>query len=336
MAIAKTTDSTFTNERLIPFLEKKLLLHAAYTLRWYDISKKGELKKGSNAKTIRWFRRREASAANVKAISEGANPEARGGHPVLQAAEATLAQYGDVYSLTDVMDAIDAYEPLKNEIGAMGEDAGLKVDTVIRDVVVAALLNSDNSLSRFAGVNTGDSSADFTTLAAATNGATYQFSRAFALGMKTALRVKRAPKVDGKYYAGLIPPEHSHDFVQDTEWMNPSDYSKPEQRWAGEIGQMDGIRWIEIDNSFKESSTYGTFDAAGDVFSSFVVGRDAVGVPKMGGTNDPVKPKVFILDKEEKSDPLNLQIMAGWKVWWAAKVLNASFVCQGRALSSFA
>lgn len=330
-----TGTSGFT-DRMETYLQKKLLLHAVPTLRWYPLCKKGELAAKSNSLTMRFFRRRLADAANARAVTtEGTAVAARTGNPIIKAVDVTLGQIMDVWELTDVVDIIDAYEPLKAEIGAMGEDAGLKCDTDIRNAVITALLNSDNRNSQFAGITpTLDSSADFTSLAAG-SAAANKMTRAFALGMKTRLRTQMAPKLRGKYYGGILGAELAHDFVQDTHWMAPSDYSKPEQRWTGEIGMMDGIVWQEADNTFIENNTYNTFDAAGDIYSCFVVGGEAVGCPKMGGTNDPTRPRVNVLDKADKSDPANQKIVAAWKLFWKSVVLNPAWVIHGRAMSTY-
>lgn len=335
MAMTTTTNPATVADRLQTYFSKKLLAHQMNTLRLNEFGMKAELPQKSKSKTIRWFRKRIADATRVETLTEGV-PSATFAEFELDYVESTLVQLGEKFKLSDVLQIIDAYDPLEMNIGSMGEDAALKADGVVRDAIIAGVLNSNaalNSSEKFAGVTpTASSNADFTSLQALSTGQA-KITRARALGCKTQLKVNLAPMINNRYI-GIIAPQISHDLVQDQDWLKPHQYKDTKNLYEGEIGELDGIRYVEATNPFIED-LYGTYSAAGAVFSTFFFGRDAYGVPKMAGTSSPWAPKVVILDKADKSDPLNQFVIAGWKAFYAAKLLNAKYMVNLRTKTTF-
>lgn len=322
--------------RLQTFFSKKLLQHQVNNLRLNEFGMKADLPQKMKSKTIRWFRKRVADSSRVQSLSEGVALSTYAEFN-LDYVEATLAQLGELFKLSDVLQMIDAYEPLKMAVSSMGEDAALKADDVTRDAIISGALNSDdatNGTEIFAGVTpTADSSTDFASLLAL-DAANAKMTRARALGCKTGLKVNLAPQINGRYI-GVIAPQITHDLVQDDDWLKPHQYKDTEALYKGEVGELDGIRYVEATNPFIEDATYGTYSASGGIFSTFIFGRDAFGVPKMAGTSSPWAPRVVILDKADKTDPLNQYVMAGWKAFYTSKLLNEDFIKVLRTKSTF-
>ena len=333
MEMTTTTNPADVANRLQIYFSKKLLAHAVPTLRLSEFAQKAELPQKASTKQIRFFRKRKPKTADVITLTEGVAPT-NYTEIDLEKVDVDLAQYGELTKLSDVMSLIDAYEPLQMGIESMGEDAALHADTIVRNAIVLGMNDADNYHERFAGITqSGDSSADFATMDALT-AAEAKNTRATMLGAATKLKTVPAPRISGNYVA-VIPPEVSHDMTQDKDWMEASKYSAVHQLFKGEMGMLDGIRYVEANNPFIELNTYKTFDATGGVYSTFVLGRDAFGCPKLAGTSSPWAPGVAVLNKADKTDPLNQYTLAGWKIFFAGILLNKEFNCLVRSKSTF-
>jgi N4-gp56 family major capsid protein len=122
---------------------------------------------------------------------------------------------------------------------------------------------------------------------------------------------------------------------RDTVWINASTYSAVKQLFQGEIGELDGIRYVEHTNPWGESSTEGTRDiATPTIWSSVFTGKDAYGVVELSGKG-PNSPQIMISNKPDKSDPLNQLLIAGWSAFYTSVVLNPAFGVVVRSKTSF-
>lgn len=336
MATTTTSNPASQADKIQKHFSKKLLAHAEFNLQLSQFAVEGELPKNMGANTVRYFRRRMAKTSDIVKLSQGI-PISTFTEVNMEHVDIVLDQFGEAAKITDIVTMTDLFNMLQQNIEAMGEDCALHSDEIIRNVIISDMLLSDNGHERFAGITpTADSTADFASLAAATASAS-KFTRLAALGCKTQLahHTVRAPKISGKYVA-LITSINTHDLVQDDDWLEAAKYSNPKALYKGEIGELDGVRYIEHDNPFIEDDTYGTYAAGGAITSTMFLGRGAFGCPKLAGSKSPWKPQVIVNDKADKSDPLNQFITAGWKSYWNAAVLNTKFLCILRSKSTFA
>ena len=322
--MAATTSSDLSSQYQSHF-SKKLLDHAQHELRLNEFAVTEDLPKNMASKKLTFFRPPEADASKVQTLTEG-TPTTERRNVVLTAIEATLVQYGEVAEITDIVSWTDLFKALTQHISTMGEDCALHADGLSRNALVSGLTTTANrrysqGLANFAALEA----------AAAVDGA---FVRTDGLAAATQLKVNRAPKFGGKYVC-VIPPQVSHDFMQDEDWLSASKYGSVTQLFKGELGELDGVRYVEATNPFIEDDTLGTYDAAGGIFTSLFLSKGAFGTPKLSGTS-PFKPQVIICDKADKSDPLNQKLMAGWKAFWTAKLLNANWAIAMRSRSTFA
>lgn len=334
MAMMTTGNPADVANRLQTHFSRKLLPHVQNTLRLAEFGQQAELPKNAGSKTIRFFRKREAKTDDIVTLTEGVAPTTFT-EVTMEYVDATLVQYGEVTKISDVLEWLDIFNTLKEATETMGEDAGLHLDTVTRNAIIAGYQNIDNRHERFAGVtNTLDSSADFATFHALTN-ANGKVTRSIALGCVTQLKVSKAPKINGEYVC-VIPPQLTHDLRKDTDWLEAAKYSSVKHLYKDEIGSLDGVRYVEATNPFIEGSTYGTFSAAGPNFTAMFLGKGMFGVPKLAGTSSPRAPKIIVTRGNDKADPLDQFCLAGWKTFWTAKVLNQSFGVLLRAKTTFA
>lgn len=270
--------------------------------------------------------------------------------------DVSLEQYVQATKISDVISMIDAYQPLKQNIDLMGRDAALFYDSLIRNALVGSThpdgsttplthgSNGTNGCELFVSgdgtiINGGTSATNFSTLSGLTKDTGKAF-RKFIVSAGTRLRVNKAPKLKGQYLC-LLPPQIMQDLCLDTRYENAFQGRGNDGVYKGQIGQMDGFRFVEHTNPYIEDETYGTYDstdndADGLIYSTIFLGANAYGCPKLAGTRSPLKPQVFINDKAEKIDPANQYVTAAWKCFLMSMGLDSRNIVVGRSKSTFA
>jgi N4-gp56 family major capsid protein len=81
----------------------------------------------------------------------------------------------------------------------------------------------------------------------------------------------------GNAYAGMIHPDVSYDFRGSTggaNWRDPHTYSSPEAIWNGEVGQFEGVRFIESPRApvFADAGSSTTLT---DVYATLIFGQQS-------------------------------------------------------------
>lgn len=323
--------STITSAQLSDVYQKhfsiELLKHAVNELRLNQFAMQAELPKNEGAKQVTFFRKDSADSSNVQVLTEG-NAIDTFRSVSYTKIEVPLVQYGEAIKITDIVHETDVFQTLQNGIQSMGEDAALKADDLTRDELAHP---TTGATKRYAG-----GAVDWNDLAALsdTDG---KVTAADFLDACTNLRVNLAPRCDGGYTA-IVSPQVCRDLMQYNDWLEASKYGNIKQLYKGELGELYGVRFVQTTNPFLEDSSLGsegTYDASGDVYTSFVTGRDAYGCPRLAG-NSPASPRIIINNRPDKTDPLNQFITAGWKAFYAAKTLNPNWVVSLRSKSAYA
>ena len=262
------------------------------------------------------FRRYNSLAANTTALSEGVTPT--GTSLSITDVTATVLQYGDYVTISDYLQ-LTTLDPILLETAAvLGEQAGLSLDNITRDVLnagsVVAYAGSGNVARD--GVAAGDVVA-YTNLDTAI----------MTLKVANVKKIMGMVKPDAGYetrplnacYVGITHPEiaakiksfTANGFVPVEKYANQADIM------PGEFGAYNEIRFIETSNAkvFEDSGT-----ASIDVYSILIMGANAYGVTRISGEalQNIVKP----LGSSGTADPLNQRATSGWKATKVAKILN--------------
>ena len=348
MAMTSTTNPSANADRLQTYFSQKLLEVQVDKLIMDQWGMKADLPANMRSKTIRFFKFRTADETQVETLTEGV-ASSTFVENASSYVEATLVQYGQQTKLTDVYQAIDMYQPLKQNIEALGRDAALHADGITRNAIMGTttlgagvgLYNSNTNSERFAGVvPTLVSSTDFSTL----NGlapANSKWTRGQALGAVTVLMNNNAPTMQNSNYIGVICPSVRFDMLQDDTVVRAITFNAQDKLWKGEVGRLDGVDYVMATNPYREN-TYciplakATASGVDTVYTTLYLGNNAYGTPKLGGTNSPFKPSVNILDKPDKSDPKNQYVIAAWKSFWAGILLDRLNVVALRTKATFA
>jgi N4-gp56 family major capsid protein len=327
MATGTTTTTTLTDQYQ-RFYSQELLEHAKPELKLAQFGAKKELPRKRGATTIRWFRQMATSATTVgqvQTLAEGV-PISTFTQYLYEYVDAGLTQFGEALKYTDILGWTALLEVLDDGITYLGENCARKCDDLIWAVIAHATTGLQK---RYSG-----GAANFAALVALTaaNGA---YKSDDGLAALTRLRINNAPRAAGGVYIGIIGPQVAFNLKRDTVWIQASTYSAVKQLFQGEIGELDGIRYVETTNVWGESSTEGTRDtSAPTIFASVFTGRDAYGVVNLTGKG-PNSPAITIVDRADHADPLNQTLIAGWSAFYSAVVLNPLFGVIVRSKTTF-
>jgi N4-gp56 family major capsid protein len=361
--MAGITTSTTLTSQFQNFFSKELLSIVQQETILDQFSMKAPIPKNNGNKAITMFRFGSPSVAGVQTISSEGTPISSGNYRslVLNSLSKSLAQYGQVIGLTDILRATDLFNSLQQATKTSGLDMALWVDSVIRNTLVGSNLTASGSSigSAAEGAGTFDNSdacnvvassggikvygnpatlttQTFSALNSDTTAANTTMTASAVLDSMTRLKRNRAPMINGGYVLAT-DPRVTRDLMRDTDWLNASNYgNKGTPFYKGEVGSIYGCRVVTQTNSFVSTGSGTAADefiyqatAAGgglavskDIIASFFFGNESFGIPALTG-DDPLSPKVVITDTPDKSDPLNQLVTVGVKLYFAALRLAA-------------
>ena len=359
--MAGITTSTTLTSQFQNFFSKELLSIVQQETILDQFSMKAPIPKNNGNKAITMFRFGAPSVANVQTISSEGTPISSGSYRslVLNSLSKSLAQYGQVIGLTDILRATDLFNSLQQATKTSGLDMALWVDSVIRNTLIGSdlatsgssigaaiespILNSDavNTIASSGGVKVYGNPATLTTqsfsaLNSDTTAANTTMTASAVLDSMTRLKRNRAPMINGGYVLAT-DPRVTRDLMRDTDWLNASNYgNKGTPFYKGEVGSIYGCRVVTQTNSFVSTGSgtpgdefvYQATAAGGglavskDIIASFFFGNESFGIPALTG-DDPLSPKIVITDTPDKSDPLNQLVTVGVKLYFAALRLAA-------------
>ena len=361
--MAGITTSTTLTSQFQNFFSKELLSIVQQETILDQFSMKAPIPKNNGNKAITMFRFGAPSVAGVQTISSEGTPISSGSYRslVLNSLSKSLAQYGQVIGLTDILRATDLFNSLQQATKTSGLDMALWVDSVIRNTLVGSNLtasgssigsaaegggtfdNSDacNTAASSGGIKVYGNPATLTTqtfsaLNSDTTAANTTMTASAVLDSMTRLKRNRAPMINGGYVLAT-DPRVTRDLMRDADWLNASNYgNKGTPFYKGEVGSIYGCRVVTQTNSFvstgsgtaadefvyQASAAGGGLAVSKDIIASFFFGNESFGIPALTG-DDPLSPKVVITDTPDKSDPLNQLVTVGVKLYFAALRLAA-------------
>ena len=182
-------------------------------------------------KTIQ-FRKYDPLPKLTDPIKEGITPT---GQTInMGIVNATVAQYGGYVELTDllIMTAIDNNLCMATKL--LGSQAGRTLDTISREVLVGGtnVQYAEGQVSARCQLTGGKSEGNH-----------YLTVDAIRKAVRF-LKNQNAEKIDGAYVA-IIHPDCAYDLMSDPNWKYPHQYSDPSAIFEGEIGKLEGVRFIE-------------------------------------------------------------------------------------------
>ncbi len=314
-----------------PFDQKyydRVLLERALPYLAHEMLGQQKPLKSKNGKTIS-FRRFSSLPAATTALSEGVTPSISD-YTVVEVT-ATVAQYGYVVGVTDMVDATKP-DPHLTELNEMlGEQMGNTKDRIIRDAVVGT--SSTTYYTTAAGVITAASGnlSDADTILDETHlELAYEKLRTFDAPHFTNM-IRPGPGIASfpirPSYWAIAHPVMVRIMRGFTNWVPIEAYSKDQDTMPGEVGACAGIRFLESTNAKTTLAGVGD-DSVGYYIPIFA--PNAFGVVPLDGMSG----QSYFQDFGTGDDTLKQRAKAGWKGAWTATVLNDAFMLTLLTLSA--
>ncbi len=273
--------------------------------------------------TINW-RKFASLAVATTPLSEGVTPNPLSISPT--AITGTVDQYGAWVKLSDLADTAPI-DPVKTETASLlGEQYGLTIDTLVRDVLVAG---GTSQLVQNAANHTAITTSHLLTAE--------EVMEALA-----TLKTANARPFSNGLFVGIIHANTEFDLLSDSTIRNIMTYANSDDKnglWTYKLGACLGVDWYVSSLAYRVADGVGSIN----VYETLILGQDAYGVGGLsaqpfaavkaagqGEAGTGVKPgSVQIIYKGLGSagteDALDQKQSLGWKTTFLAKVLNSAF-----------
>ena len=313
-----TTDSGLTPE-MKTFYDMTLIDEASAQLVHDQFGQKRPIP-ANGGKTIE-FRKFGNLAKATTALTEGVTPD--GKKLTVTNQTATVSQYGDYIVQSDVLELTALDNTILEATKILGKQAGVTLDTVVRNVLIAG--TNVNYCPSVAADGTETPVSSRKSLTATSKLTVKEIQKAVA-----KLRANNAPTINGDYVA-IIHPYVAYDLMRDPEWIDSHKYAAPENLYTGEIGKVAGVRFVQTSEAaiLKDEST----PSGLAVFCTLILGENAYGVTEItgGGLETIVKQK----GSAGTADPLNQRSSVGWKAMKTAERLIENYMIRIESCSEF-
>lgn len=233
-------------------------------------------------------------------------------------ASITLVEYGNAVIPTAKVRATAFQSVDRGVANIVGRNAASTQDNLARAVVQAGT----NVYYATGGADTPTSRTTIETEDTITG---YDIAAAVA-----RMRADDVPGFEGDVYGGIIHPHVGHDLRQETDasgWLTPANYSDPAKRWTAEIGQFNGVRFVESSRAPLFANASDGLGAAGtiDVYRTVIVGEGGIGKAwgSGGGYDQGANPTVVMglpVDKLMRFHPVGWKWLGGYGILRQAAV----------------
>lgn len=255
-ANTNTTASEGLTDEMKTFYSDYLIDQAEPELVHDQFGQKQPIPK-NGGKTIQ-FRKYSPLPKLTVPLEEGKTPDGQSLN--MTVLEATVAQYGGYIELSDMLLLTAIDNNLVQATKLLGGQAGRTLDTITREVLVG-------------GTNVqyaeGRVNARHLLVGGEESGNHYLTVNAIRMAVRTLKRMN-APRKDGGYVA-IIHPDCSYDLMSDPNWKYPHQYQDTSNIYEGEIGKIEGVRFVET----SEAKIFEGGNLAGDNTRNLTV-KDAV------------------------------------------------------------
>ena len=187
----------------------------------------------NGGKTIE-FRKYDPLPKALTPLTEGVTPDGQAMN--LSTVTATVAQYGGFIELSDMLELTAIDSNLVQATKLIGSQAGRTLDTITREVLsggtnVQYAEGQVDHRWQLTGGESDSSRNHYLTVDAVRRAVRF-------------LKMMNAPRINGGY-VGIIHPDVAYDLMSDPKWVNVKTYSDPEGIYEGEIGKIEGVRFVE-------------------------------------------------------------------------------------------
>lgn len=256
-----TTDSGLSEE-MKTFYSDYLIDQAGPKLVHDQFGQKHPIPK--NGGKVIEFRKYDPLPKALTVLTEGVTPD--GQKLTMSTLKSEVRQYGSYITLSDVLLLTAIDNNLVQATKLLGKQAGETLDTITREVLNGGtnVQYAEGQVSSRAQLNGGQTDATQNH---------YLTVDAIRMAVRT-LKNQNAEKI-GDSYVAIIHPDIAYDLMSDKAWKDVKDYD-PEDWYAGEIGKIAGVRFVETTEAkiFKSANltkSNATLTVKGTVTKAFKV-----------------------------------------------------------------
>lgn len=318
-----TTTYGDISPRTAAYAEKELLKRG---IPYLVLEKFGQAKPlPSNSTKVIKFRRYNALPTTPVALTEGVTPTSR--QLTVTDVTATLSQYGDLVTISDVI--LDTHEDdtLNEAIDVLGEQAAQMIEKMRYGI-----LKAGTNVIFANGTAIGDVNTVLTT--------DIQRRAVRALKRQNARQITSIVRSTPSYgtenvapgYVALIHPDLEGD-VRKMTGFTPAEKYGSISPWENELGKVDDVRYVSstifeptADAGGAKGAMLSTSGTNADVYPVLFLGKDAYGIVALKGMYA-LTPMV-VNPKPSDSDPLAQRGHVSWKAMQTAVILNDAWMVR--------
>lgn len=230
-----TTMSPGLTGEMKTFYDRVLLREAGPQLVHDQFGQKRPIPKG-NGKTIE-FRKFLSLPKATTPLVEGVTP--LGGALTQTSITAEVEQFGYYVVQSDVLELTAIDNTILEATMLLGQQAGVTLDTIVRNV-----LNSGTNVTYAPRMSDDSGVTPMLVEHRYDLDLTCRLSVNVVQMVVAKMRANNVPKIDGDYVC-ILHPYAAYDLMRDPEWIDAHKYATPENIYAGEIGKIAGVRFVE-------------------------------------------------------------------------------------------
>lgn len=320
-------DGTNTLNPLVKDFYDTELLENTRMGRYYAQFAKHQALPARHAGKVQW--RKFNTFAKAGKLQEGVIPT--GQKMGMTHVEASINQYGTYVTVSDKLELRGYDDVILAATEEMGASYNETDETLIRDFLMTGtnVIYCDNvnttSSNAVVGTPTGP------TLMGATAASWSLLTRKMIKKVVTKMKKDKVPKINGSYVA-VIHPSVAEDVRNDPQWEDAHKYAATAEIFDGEIGKLEGVRFIENADAPVLGATAAYKNAASGVtYATFFFGADAYAMIDPAGGNL----QMIIHDKDEAGGPLNQFSTIGYKFETGFAFLYPERACRVMSCSSY-
>lgn len=323
----KSTDTTIS-QRTNVYAEGKMLEHTQPVV---VLDKFGATKPmPKNKSTTITFRRAKSLTPVTTPLLEGVTPASRGIE--FEDVSGSLAQYGDVLELTDVIE--DTHEdPILNEMVQLcGENIGATIEKLTWGV-----LSGGTSVFRAGGVASR-------ALVATAISKNLQRKVTRYLDAQKAKKFTKILSSSTNYgteaveaaYIAVAHTDLDSDIRNISGFIPVADYGTRKTVCMQEVGSVENVRYVlspDLDPFLAAGPVVGATgmvaadDTNLDIYPVIYLGMNAYGTVPLRGQGA-VEPSIIPVNQKTKDDPLGQRGYVGFKTWFLAMILNQAWMAR--------
>ena len=299
------------------FYDRTLLYRAVAYFVHTKFAQVRDIPRNGGTNTIKFRRYGNLSAATTP-LSEGVTPS--GSQLSVTDITATVQQYGDYITVTDVID-YESKDPVLIEAAEiLGDQAGDTIDQLTRDVLAAGTVVTYVGQSDRVSI-TSSNKITATEVRKAVRTLKNAKARRVTRMINSSTGIATEPV--SAAYIGLVHPDTTFDLQAETGFVPVEKYASTMNVMENEVGKLNDVRFIESTNC----KVFAGAGASGiDVYGTIIMGMDAYGITRISG--EAMKNIIKPLGSAGTADALDQRATSGWKATFVAKILNDAFMVR--------